>query len=77
MATDPICGMDVQEKGARHLIHLEHETVYFCSGQCKETFAHNTKKRATSKKKGVFARFLEKLAKDNEETFGGTPPSCH
>ena len=77
MATDPICGMDVQEKGARHITHLEHETVYFCSGQCKEAFAHNTKTHATPKKKGVFLRFLEKLAKDNEETFGGNPPSCH
>lgn len=77
MATDPICGMDVQEKGARHSIHFEHETIYFCSGQCKEAFAQSTEKRGTSKKKGVFTRFLEKLAKDNEETFGGTPPSCH
>lgn len=77
MATDPICGMDVQENGARHFIHLEHETIYFCSGQCKEAFAHNNKKPVTSKKKGAFARFLEKLAKDNEETFGGNPPSCH
>ncbi len=77
MATDPICGMDVQEKGAKHFIHLEHETIYFCSNQCKDSFAQDKRIKTTTKKKGAFARFLEKLAKDNEETFGGNPPTCH
>lgn len=77
METDPICGMDIQEKGARHLIHLEHETIYFCSDRCKEKFAQDSGMKTVVKKKGVFARFLEKLAKNNEETFGGSPPKCH
>ncbi len=76
MAKDPICGMDVQEKNAQHIIHIEHETLYFCSKQCKEAYQYPGK-RSASKKKGVFARFLEKLAKDNEQTYGGTPPKCH
>ena len=77
MATDPICGMAVQESGAQHLLHLEHETIYFCSNQCQETFARNAGVKTAAKKKGVFARFLEKLAKNNAETYGGTPPKCH
>lgn len=77
MAKDPICGMDIQEKNARHILHFEHETFYFCSNQCKETYVARSHPKKAKKKKGFFAKFLEKLAKDNNETFGGTPPSCH
>lgn len=77
MAKDPICGMEIQEKDARHMIHFEHETFYFCSDQCKEKYTRKSGTKTTAKRKGVFARFLEKLAKENEDSFGGTPPSCH
>jgi len=77
MAKDPVCGMDVEEKGAAHLLHFEHETLYFCSKQCKEAYAQPSTMKKATRKKGFFARFLEKLAKDNNETFGGTPPKCH
>ena len=76
MAKDPVCGMDVTEEGASYLLHFEHETLYFCSKQCKEAYQNPDKKNA-SKKKGALARFLDKLAKDNEQTYGGTPPKCH
>lgn len=29
------------------------------------------------KRKGMIARLLEKLAKENEKSYGGTPPRCH
>ena len=74
---DPVCGMDVDEKGAQYYIHLEHETLYFCSQQCREVYIRTTGIETNVRKKGVVARFLEKLAKDNNDTFGGTPPSCH
>ena len=76
MAKDSVCGMDVNEEGAQHMLHFEYETVYFCSNHCKEAYQHPGEKRA-SKKKGFLAKFLDKLAKDNEETFGGSPPKCH
>ena len=77
MAKDPICGMDIQEKGALHILNSEHQTICFCSNQCKETYVERLTTKKAAKKKGFFAKFLEKLAKDNNETFGGTPPSCH
>ena len=76
MAKDPVCGMDVKEEGASHLLHFEHEALYFCSKQCKDAY-QNPGKQSTSKKKGFFARFLEKLVKDNNQTYGDTPPKCH
>jgi YHS domain-containing protein len=77
MVKDPICGMDVKKQGVLHVLDLEHETVYFCSNKCKETYTQQSGRIKKEKKKGVIARFLEKLAKENEQTYGGTPPKCH
>jgi len=77
MAKDPICGMNVDEKGARHYIHYEHETIYFCSDQCKKTYTRDRETKLVTRRKGMIARFLERLARDNDQTFGGTPPKCH
>jgi len=77
MATDPICGMDVREEGARHILHFERETIYFCSKICQETYTQQSGKRKSSAKKGPLGRFLEKLAKQNQKSYGDTPPKCH
>jgi len=77
MAKDPICGMDVLEKGAQHMLHFEHETIYFCSPKCQETYARQSGIGEPAAKKGVFRRFLEKLAKENEQTYSGKSPKCH
>lgn len=77
MAKDPICGMDVKEESAAHLLHFAHETLYFCSEQCKQTYAQQAGIAKPPAKKGLFARFLEKLAKGNAQDYGGKPPKCH
>ena len=77
MMKDPVCGMEVSEEGAVHLIHTEHETFYFCSKRCKASYARQTGMNKTVTKKGFLGRFLEKLAKENEKTYGGKPPTCH
>lgn len=77
MAKDPVCGMDVEEQGAKHLLHFEHETIYFCSAGCKESYAEQAGLHEPGSKKGVIGRFLEKLARDNSNSYGGTPPKCH
>lgn len=76
MAKDPVCGMDVREEGAAYLLHFEHKTLYFCSKQCKDAF-QAPGQQGTTKKKTAFARFLEKLAENNKQTYGGGPPKCH
>lgn len=77
MAKDPICGMDVSEEGAQHMLHFEHETLYFCSQKCRETYSQKSGLEKPAAKKGVIGRFLEKLAKGNEQSYGGKPPKCH
>lgn len=77
MAKDPLCGMEVFEEGAKNLLHYEHETLYFCSEQCKRAYASTFKKEDPGRKQGVIERFLRKLAMANVENYGGKPPKCH
>jgi len=77
MAKDPICGMDVSEEGALYIIHFEHETLYFCSEHCREAYARQSGMKKPAGDKGMFGRFLEKLAKQNVREYGDKPPKCH
>ncbi len=38
MERDPVCGMDVDPKTAKHTSVHEGKTFYFCSPGCKKTF---------------------------------------
>jgi YHS domain-containing protein len=38
MAIDPVCGMEVDEKTAKHKTEYKGETYYFCAPGCKFTF---------------------------------------
>ncbi len=69
MAKDPICGMEVQEKDAVFMTRLEHETYYFCSKPCQDSFEikHGIRKGEPGKK------WWQKILKDSK----GTPPKCH
>lgn len=77
MTKDPICGMEVPEKRARHMIHFEHVTFYFCSEQCKKTYVQRLGISRPTSRKGAFGRFLKKVTKATEESYGGKPPKCH
>lgn len=38
MATDPVCGMDVDEANAAATTEHQGTTYYFCAKGCKESF---------------------------------------
>jgi YHS domain-containing protein len=38
MAIDPVCGMEVDENGAKERSIFEGRTFYFCSQDCREEF---------------------------------------
>ena len=40
-ATDPVCGMTVEEADAAATAEYEGQTYYFCSNDCKEEFEGN------------------------------------
>ena len=77
MAVDLVCGMDVSETEPKHQLNHNGETYYFCSARCKRVFANQPGIYLKPLKKGIFTRFLERLAKENKQTFGNTKPSCH
>jgi len=69
--------MTLAEEKATHMIHAEHEIFYFCSERCKGSYANQVGINKQAAKKGFLGRFLEKLVKENENDFGGKPPTCH
>jgi YHS domain-containing protein len=75
MYKDPICGMEVSEQDNKYQVHLDHDTYYFCSGHCKEAFEIETGLK--HEKKGVIRRFLDRLAAENNKTYGNQKPKCH
>jgi len=44
MAKDPVCGMEVDEKTAKHKTEHMGKTYYFCAAGCKEKFEANPHK---------------------------------
>ena len=38
MERDPVCGMDVDPKTARHTVEHNGKTYYFCAPGCKRSF---------------------------------------
>ena len=46
MAKDPVCGMTVNEKGAKFTSEHAGKTFYFCNASCKSTFDKNPSRYA-------------------------------
>ena len=44
MATDPVCGMQVDEKNPGATTTYQGQTIYFCSAGCKADFEKNPEK---------------------------------
>lgn len=69
MAIDPVCGMEVEEKDAEFTVRLEHESFYFCSRPCMESF----EKEAGLRSGDAGKKWWQKLLKEPK----GEPPKCH
>jgi Cu+-exporting ATPase len=46
MMKDPVCGMDVDERGAKVTSQHQGRTIYFCSTECKQKFDQNPERYA-------------------------------
>src|ERR1043166_2151914 len=51
-ATDPICGMSVDPRTARHRFAYEGRDYFFCSPRCRERFAADPEKFLAPKQPG-------------------------
>jgi YHS domain-containing protein len=44
MATDPVCGMEVDPKSAKHSKYYKGKMYYFCAPSCKARFEEDPEK---------------------------------
>ncbi len=72
---DPVCSMDISPESAHPVYAYKGRTYYFCAENCRTAFVKNPEKYL--KPKGLFGRFLDRMAKSNKKTFGCKGPSCH
>ena len=77
---DPVCGMEVEPGRTRLVAVYQGHSYWFCAKACREAFEKNPQKYLEPKhpkRKGWFGRYLERLSKANEKTFGCKGPRCH
>ena len=63
-AIDPVCGMTVQVKTAKHIAEHKHQNYYFCSAGCKTKFVANP------------TTYLDVGAKGTEPVIAGAIYTC-
>lgn len=74
-AIDPVCGRAVDTRQALITTTSGDDIQYFCSDDCRRRYTAPAQRAAATaqKKKGFWARYLERL---NKTTGGKTPPCC-
>ena len=72
---DPVCGRRLNPDRTFRFADFKGQRYFFCSPGCRDAFGNDPRKYLKSK--GFFSRFLDRLARANEEEFGGRPPGCH
>jgi YHS domain-containing protein len=77
MARDQVCGMEVKEDSAGAALEHKGQMFYFCSLSCYDAFEKHPERYVSDRKEGWWARFLNRLAQANRETYGGKAPKCH
>jgi YHS domain-containing protein len=70
---DPVCGMVVDPASAKAQTRYKGQKIYFCSRECLKEFLYTPERYGLTKKKGFWARYLERLGK----AIAANPPSCH
>ncbi len=63
-AIDPVCGMSVETKTAKHTAQLKSHEYYFCSAGCKTKFMANP------------GKYLDMSVKDEERVVAGAIYTC-
>lgn len=76
VAVDPVCGMEVIPGKTKLVTVHEGHSYWFCDRACREAFEANPRKYLNPRPKGWLGRFLERLAKANQEEFGRKGGHC-
>ena len=72
---DPVCGMMVDPDKTDLFATFQGDNYYFCAEGCRKAFENKPEKYL--KRKGWLGRYMDRLARANEKTFGSGGPKCH
>ena len=70
---DPVCSIKVKVDKTNHIFNYNGKEYYFCCNGCLVAFKKKPEKYIKPKGKGLWGRYLERLAKST----GGKPMKCH
>jgi YHS domain-containing protein len=76
---DPVCGMKVKPSSTEQTASYQEQSFYFCAEACRKAFELDPRrylKSMPAQRKGWWGRYLDRLAKANEKTFGKKRPKC-
>jgi len=74
---DPVCGMTVDPDKTDLLAVFQGDNYYFCAEGCRIAFENKPLKYLKPKRKGWLGRYMDRLARANEKSFGCAGPKCH
>jgi YHS domain-containing protein len=80
---DPVCGMKVDPDKTDLKASYQGKDYWFCAEACRREFMKNPQRYREPKTvnrrrpKTWWGRYLERVAKANEELLGGSPHCCH
>jgi YHS domain-containing protein len=77
MAKDPVCDMEVNEASARATFTHDGREFYFCATSCYNAFKKDPEQYLGPRKQRWWGRFLSKLARASQKTYGQRSPKCH
>jgi len=72
---DPVCGMMIDPGKTDLSATFQGDKYYFCAEGCRRAFENRPEKYL--KGKGWLGRYMDRLARANEKTFGCGGPKCH
>jgi YHS domain-containing protein len=70
---DPVCSMKVKPDKTNHIFNYNGEEYYFCCNGCLDSFRKEPGKYLKQKRKGMWGRYLDRLAKSTD----GKSMKCH
>lgn len=71
----PICQMPVDTQNCAHVAQAGDRTYFFCAEGCRRSFLSQS--CCAQKPKGWWGRYLDRLARANDQSFGAAGPKCH
>lgn len=76
---DPVCRMKIDPAKGKLVCIYEGKSYSFCSESCQKAFEADPRKYLMQPppKKGRFKRWLDRMAKSNQQAFGSSGPKCH